>query len=150
MYVDVERHRLPLFIRLLQDILFYENSCIFYYIRLSKGGSHLSNWQLAQTWDCFFDFGRKLVNLRLPGNTQWCSATDGRTRQHRVMEDSLLPFTSLWENLTQAGLDFLIFVQRNKTDTALCNLSIKMFKCTIWPQHHMIRLSKNEIHLLII
>ena len=43
MYADVERHRLPLFIRLLQDILFYENSCIFYYIRLSKGGSHLSN-----------------------------------------------------------------------------------------------------------
>ena len=66
MYADVERHRLPLFIRLLQDILFYENACIFYYIRLSKGGSHLSNWQLAQTWDCFCDFGRKLVNLSLP------------------------------------------------------------------------------------
>jgi len=89
--------------------------------------SQHNDWQIAQSRDCFCDFGRKLVNLRLPGNTQWCSATDGRTRQHRVMEDSLLPFTSLWENLTQAGLDFLIFVQRNKTDTALCNLSIKKF-----------------------
>ena len=30
------------------------------------------------------------------------------------MDDSLLPFTSLRENLTQADLDFLIFGQRNK------------------------------------
>ena len=110
--------------------------------------SQHNDWQIAQSRDCFCDFGRKLVNLRLPGNTQWCSATDGRTRQHRVMEDSLLPFTSLWENLTQAGLDFLIFVQRNKTDTALCNLSIKKFKCTICPQHHRIRVPKNESYLL--
>ena len=52
------------------------------------------------------------------------------------MEDSLLPFTSLCHNLTQADLDFLIFVQRNKTGTALCNLSIKNLVCTICPQHH--------------
>ena len=37
----------------------------FITILVSKGGPHLSNWQLAQTWDCFCDFGRKLVNLSL-------------------------------------------------------------------------------------
>ena len=45
----------------------------------------------------------------MPAYTQWCSATDGRTRQHRVMDDSLLPFTSLRENLTQTHLDFSYF-----------------------------------------
>ena len=34
-------------------------------------------------------------------------------------------YTSLHRNLAQADLDFLIFVQRNKTDPALCNLPIK-------------------------
>ncbi|HBH99366.1 MAG TPA: hypothetical protein DDY23_07445 [Lachnospiraceae bacterium] len=33
-------------------------------------------------------------------------------------------YTSLHRNLAQADLDFLIFVQRNKTDPALCNLPI--------------------------
>ena len=46
------------------------------------------------------------------------------------MDDSLLPFTSLRENLTQADLDFLIFGQRNKTDTALGNLTVKKLKTT--------------------
>lgn len=65
MYADVERHRLPLFIRLLQDILFYENSCIFYYIRLSKGGSHLSNWQLAQNRLGFLQVANQKTGNRL-------------------------------------------------------------------------------------
>ena len=47
------------------------------------------------------------------------------------MDDLLLPLTSLREALNQADLDFLIFGQQNKTGTALCNLSIKKFKCTI-------------------
>ncbi|HBH98012.1 MAG TPA: hypothetical protein DDY23_00420, partial [Lachnospiraceae bacterium] len=34
-------------------------------------------------------------------------------------------YTSLYHSLTQADLDFLIFVQRNKIDSALCNLLIK-------------------------
>ncbi len=64
---------------------------------------------LAQSWSWFCDFGRKLENLGVPVYIQWCSATDGRTRQHRVMDDSLLPFTSLRENLIQAYLDFSYF-----------------------------------------
>ena len=32
-------------------------------IRVSKGGSQLSCWQIAQSRDCFCDFGRKLENL---------------------------------------------------------------------------------------
>jgi len=35
-------------------------------IRVSKGGSQLSCWQIAQSRDCFCDFGRKLVNLSMP------------------------------------------------------------------------------------
>ena len=75
----------------------------------AKGGSQLSGWQIASSRDSFCDFGRKLENLSVSVGTQWCSATDGRTRQHRVMDDSLLPFTSLQENLTQTHLDFSYF-----------------------------------------
>ena len=64
------------------------------------------------------------------------------------MDGAFKTYTSLFRNLIQADLDFLIFVQRNKTDTALCNLSIKKFKCTICPQHHRIRVPKIESHLL--
>jgi len=35
-------------------------------IRVSKGGSQLSGWQIAQSRNYFCDFGRKLVNLSLP------------------------------------------------------------------------------------
>ena len=47
------------------------------------------------------------------------------------MDDLLLPLTSLREALNQADLDFLIFGQRNKTGTALCNLSFKKLRITI-------------------
>ena len=99
----------------------------------SKDSSQLSGWQLAQNRDCFCDFGRKLVNLRLPGNTQWCSATDGRTRQHRVMDDSLLPVTSLRENLTQTHLDFSYFrTTEPKLTPALRKMSLTDLQHTIW------------------
>ena len=41
------------------------------------------------------------------------------------MDGAFKTYTSLHHNLTQADLDFLIFVQRNKIDSALCNLPIK-------------------------
>ena len=41
------------------------------------------------------------------------------------MDGAFKTYTSLHHNLTQADLDFLIFVQRNKIDPALCNLPIK-------------------------
>ena len=47
------------------------------------------------------------------------------------MDDSLLPFTSLREIVIQTVLDFLIFGQRNKIITDLCNLSIRKLKITI-------------------
>ena len=37
-------------------------------IRVSKGGSQLSDCQIAQSWDSFCDFGRKLENLSMPVN----------------------------------------------------------------------------------
>ena len=51
-----------------------------------------------------------------------CTAflTDGRTRQHRVMDDSLLPFTSLRENLIQAYLDFSYFRTTEQKLLRLC------------------------------
>jgi len=61
--------------------------------------SQRNGWQLAQSRDYFCDFGRKLENFSMSVYSQWCSAMDGRTRQHRVRDDSLLPFTSLWKNL---------------------------------------------------
>ncbi len=61
MYADVERHRLPLFIRLLQDILFYENSCIFYYIRLSKGGYILVIGNRLLTPESYYEIIPKTV-----------------------------------------------------------------------------------------
>ena len=74
-----------------------------------KWCSQPDSWHLAQSRSWFCDFGRKLENLSVSVVTQWCSAMDGRTRQHRVMDDSLLPFTSLRENLTQTHLDFSYF-----------------------------------------
>jgi len=41
------------------------------------------------------------------------------------MDGVFKTYTSLHRNRTQADLDFLIFVQRNKTDSALCKLPIK-------------------------
>ncbi len=46
-------------------------------IRVSKGGSQLSCWQIAQSRDCFCDFGRKLENLSLPVDVQCFAAMDG-------------------------------------------------------------------------
>ena len=46
----------------------------------AKGGSQLSGWQIASSRDLFCDFGRKLVNLRLPvRNTVLCC----HGRQHK-------------------------------------------------------------------
>ena len=77
--------------------------------RPPKWCSQPDDWHLAQSLSWFCDFGRKLENLGVPVYIQWCSATDGRTRQHRVMDDSMLPFTSLRENQTQTHLDFSYF-----------------------------------------
>ena len=41
------------------------------------------------------------------------------------MDGVFKTYTSLHRNLIQSDLDFLIFVQRNKIDSALCNLPIK-------------------------
>ena len=41
------------------------------------------------------------------------------------MDGAFKTYTSLHHNLTQADLDFLIFVQRNKIDPVLCKLPIK-------------------------
>ena len=40
------------------------------------------------------------------------------------MDGAFKTYTSLHRSLTQADLDFLIFVQRNKIDSALCNLPV--------------------------
>ena len=47
------------------------------------------------------------------------------------MDGVFKTYTSLHRNLTQADLDFLIFVQWNKTDPDCCNLSIKRFEINI-------------------
>ena len=41
------------------------------------------------------------------------------------MDGAFKTYTSLQHSLTQADLDFLIFVQRNKIDSALCKLPLK-------------------------
>ncbi|EEV00800.1 hypothetical protein ROSINTL182_07277 [Roseburia intestinalis L1-82] len=41
-----------------------------------------------------------------------------------------MPFTSLCEKLIQAYLVFLIFGQRNKTSSVLCNLTNPKLKTT--------------------
>ena len=41
------------------------------------------------------------------------------------MDGAFKTYTSLHRSLTQADLDFLIFVQRNKIDSALCKLPLK-------------------------
>ena len=88
---------------------------------------------LAQSWSWFCDFGRKLENLSVSIGTQWCSATDGRTRQHRVMDDSLLPVTSLRENLTQTHLDFSYFrTTEPKLTPALRKIPLTSLRHTIW------------------
>ena len=48
------------------------------------------------------------------------------------MDDSLLPVTSLHHKLNQADLAFLIFVQRNKINPALCKMPITDPQHTIW------------------
>ncbi len=88
--------------------------------RPPKWCSQPEDWHLAQSRSWFCDFGRKLENLGLPVNQQWCSAMDGRTRQHRVMDDSLLPFTSFQENLHQADLDFSYFRTTEQKLLRLC------------------------------
>ena len=45
-----------------------------------------------------------------------------------LMDGAFKTYTSLHRNLTPADLDFLIFVQRNKIVSALCNLLIKNLK----------------------
>mgnify|MGYP004669416811 CR=1 FL=1 len=44
------------------------------------------------------------------------------------MDGAFKTYTSLRRNPIQADLDFLIFGQRNKIDSALCNLPIKKLK----------------------
>ena len=78
-------------------------------IRVAKGGTQLSGCQIATSRECFCDFGRKLENLSLPVYSQWCSATDGRTRLHEPRMARWTPVTSLRENLTQTHLDFSYF-----------------------------------------
>jgi len=46
-------------------------------IRVSKGGFKFFDWQIAQSRVCFYDFGRKLVNLSLPVPVQCFAAMDG-------------------------------------------------------------------------
>ena len=46
-------------------------------IRVSKGGSQPSSWQIAQSIDCFCDLERKLENLSLPVDAQCFAAMDG-------------------------------------------------------------------------
>ena len=96
-----------------------------------NSASQPGGWQIAQSRECFCDFGRKLENLSLPVYPQWCSATDGRTRLLEPRMARWTPFTSLREKVKQAGLAFLIFGQRNKTGTALRNLSINKPERTI-------------------
>ena len=43
------------------------------------------------------------------------------------MDGAFKTYTSLQHSLTQADLDFLIFVQRNKIDSALCKLPLKKY-----------------------
>ena len=75
----------------------------------AKGGSQPCGWQIASSRDLFCDFGRKLENLSVSVDTQWCSATDGRTRLHEPRMARWTPVTSLRENLTQTHLDFSYF-----------------------------------------
>ena len=120
---------------------------IFSFVRISKIHTYAPNFEmnrppkwcsqprgghLAQSWSWFCDFGRKLENLGVPVYIQWCSATDGRTRLHEPWKARWMPFTSLCEKLIQAYLVFLIFGQRNKTSSVLCNLTDLKLKTTFW------------------
>ena len=101
--------------------------------RPPKWCSQPDDWHLAQSLSWFCDFGRKLENLSVSIGTQWCSATDGRTRQHRVMDDSLLPVTSLRKNLTQTHLDFSYFrTTEPKLTPALRKIPLTSLRHTIW------------------
>ena len=77
--------------------------------RPPKWCSQPDDWHLAQSLSWFCDFGRKLENLSVSVDTQWCSATDGRTRLHEPRMARWTPVTSLRENLTQTHLDFSYF-----------------------------------------
>ena len=46
------------------------------------------------------------------------------------MDGAFKTYTSLYKNSNQAYLVFLIFGQRNKTDPALCNLTVKKLNST--------------------
>ena len=119
---------------------------------MSKGGSQPSSWQIAQSRDCFCDFGRKSENLSLPVDTQCFAAMDGSKSLNAPRTSSchnwreFKTYTSLRHNLTQAELDFLIFVQWNKIDSALCNLPIKNLRATFW---HPNQLNIIILHFLI-
>ena len=77
--------------------------------RPPKWCSQPDDWHLAQSLSWFCDCGRKLENLSVSVDTQWCSATDGRTRLHEPRMARWTPVTSLRENLTQTHLDFSYF-----------------------------------------
>ena len=62
------------------------------------------------------------------------------------MDGMFKAYTSLHHSLTQADLDFLIFEQRNKTGTALCNLPIRKLRSTFW---HPNLYYKNILSLII-
>ena len=105
-------------------------------IRVPKGGSQLNGCQIAQSRDLFCDFGRKLENLSMPVHLQCFAAMDGSKSLNAPWTSSchnwreFKTYTSLCENPRQAYLVFLISGQRNKTDPALCNLTIKNLKTT--------------------
>ena len=101
--------------------------------RPSKWCSQPDDWHLAQSLSWFCDFGRKLENLSVSVDTQWCSATDGRTRLHEPRMARWTPVTSLRENLTQTHLDFSYFrTMEPKLTPALRKMPFTNLRHTIW------------------
>ena len=64
------------------------------------------------------------------------------------MDGAFKTYTSLCRNLSQADLDFLIFVQRNKIDLALCNLPIKKNGSHLLTPKSYDKIKKTAIDLL--
>ena len=80
----------------------------------------ISIWSWSD-WDC--------VSV----DTQWCSATDGRTRLHEPRMARWTPVTSLRENLTQTHLDFSYFrTMEPKLTPALRKMPLTDLRHTIW------------------
>ena len=101
--------------------------------RPPKWCSQPEDWHLAQSRSWFCDFGRKLENLSVSVDTQWCSATDGRTRLHEPRMARWTPVTSLRENLTQTHLDFSYFrTTEPKLTPALRKMPFTDLRHTIW------------------